>query len=54
MVHNWYIGYFKSGKRKGLGVEILSNGVVYCGGWMDSKKHGFGIEINEEGVLRSV
>jgi hypothetical protein len=39
---NEYMGGFVRGKREGEGIEIWSDGSVYCGGWRADREHGFG------------
>lgn len=39
---NEYMGGFVRGKREGEGIEIWSDGSVYCGGWKADREHGFG------------
>ena len=42
---NRYIGFWRNGKRNGLGMFVYSNGDIYLGEWRDGKKCGFGIYI---------
>lgn len=42
---NRYIGFWRNGKRSGLGMFVYSNGDIYLGQWKEGKKCGFGIYI---------
>ena len=52
--NNRYIGFYKKGKREGLGIFYYSNGEIYIGDWLDDKKHGFGIHRNQFGQEKEV
>ncbi|KAL8440536.1 hypothetical protein Efla_003207 [Eimeria flavescens] len=48
---NQYEGYFKDGRREGVGAFSYSNGARYEGGWVADKKHGLGKYKSESGAL---
>ncbi|KAL8274599.1 hypothetical protein Esti_001502 [Eimeria stiedai] len=48
---NRYEGFFKEGRREGVGAFSYSNGARYEGAWVANKKHGLGKYKSESGSL---
>ena len=49
-----YSGYFRNGKREGLGTEFKGFSPLYSGEWLNGMRHGKGEEMDENGrVVRS-
>jgi hypothetical protein len=45
-LRNYYKGYFRDGKRSGLGVHFYSDGSFYIGEWKENEKHGKAVFID--------
>lgn len=46
-----YSGYFRNGKREGLGTEFRGFIPLYSGEWMNGVRHGKGEEMDENGQV---